>query len=292
MAKTVLRALLFLILLTGGAVGVFYLLYEYEGRSIRVVDAKGKVEKKTEGGVGWVELKAGEKLGSKEWVRTGPEGEATLVFHDDSRISLAPQSEFGVEEIRREAGRFRLGEGKITARIKKREGRIVRIDAEGSDASLKASEGEFSMLSDRRGMVAVASRSGDAALSAQNRTVRVLPGTHSVVLPGEAPSEAQPIPTSIYLKVEWPEQKSLNTGKIAIAGKTVRGAVVSINGVRAIVDKVGGFEADVPLHDGENTVTVATEDVAGNTRVEGSPPIVVDRKAPEIKVESKKLWKN
>ena len=73
------------------------------------------------------------------------------------------------------------------------------------------------------------------------------------------------IPDSNFLIVTEPADESIiNTDKIEVAGTTVPGAVVSVNGNLASVNDEGKFTAMVVLEEGPNLIEVIASDLEGN----------------------------
>lgn len=69
------------------------------------------------------------------------------------------------------------------------------------------------------------------------------------------------------LTVNQPEDgKKIQGGekKVTVSGKTDAGVKIYINDSQTIVDKDGNFNTEIPLNDGENTITVKALDPAGN----------------------------
>ena len=73
------------------------------------------------------------------------------------------------------------------------------------------------------------------------------------------------IPDSNLLVVTEPADESIiSTDKIEVAGTTVPGAVVSVNGNLASVNDGGKFTAMVVLEEGPNIIEVIASDLEGN----------------------------
>ena len=73
------------------------------------------------------------------------------------------------------------------------------------------------------------------------------------------------IPDSNLLVVTEPANESIiSTDKIKVAGITVPGAVVSVNGSLASVNDEGKFTAMVVLEEGPNIIGVIASDLEGN----------------------------
>jgi hypothetical protein len=55
---------------------------------------------------------------------------------------------------------------------------------------------------------------------------------------------------------------------IMVSGKTEPDAIVKINGIDVPVSSYGSFSKEITLSKGENTITIASTDLAGNTNTE------------------------
>ena len=85
--------------------------------------------------------------------------------------------------------------------------------------------------------------------------------------PTETPApEPTPVtPEGLILAVYAPEDGAVVPGdSVVVYGQTEPGASVSISGVEAAVDRLGGFRADVPLEPGENLMEISAATESGN----------------------------
>lgn len=112
----------------------------------------------------------------------------------------------------------------------------------------------------------------------------LLQSTPTVLKPGvpASPSPAAPQPSTartptsvptplksnaptLALKVTTPQDEStVNAASVAVAGQTIVGAVVSVNGNLVDVDANGKFQTTVQLDEGPNIIEVVASDVTGN----------------------------
>jgi len=137
--------------------------------------------------------------------------------------------------------------------------------------------------------VAVGARSGEVELKAAGKAVVLRTGQQSIVLPGAAPSDARPIPPSLFLKVDWPKEKETNRREIAVTGRTAPGAIVILAGVPTRVEKDGRFHAAVKLREGKNPLAAGCFDVGGH-HAESRRDLLVDTTAPDSDISTQKLW--
>ncbi|TSC85392.1 MAG: Uncharacterized protein G01um10147_1168 [Microgenomates group bacterium Gr01-1014_7] len=71
----------------------------------------------------------------------------------------------------------------------------------------------------------------------------------------------------VLLISEPEDSKKIQGGdkKVKVSGKTELGAKVFINDSQTVVDKDGNFSTDLPINEGDNTITIKAVDVATNT---------------------------
>jgi len=82
--------------------------------------------------------------------------------------------------------------------------------------------------------------------------------------PTSVPTLKSNVPT-LALKVTTPQDESIvNAASITVAGQTIVGAVVSVNGNLVDVDASGKFQTTVQLDEGPNIIEVVASDVTGN----------------------------
>ena len=161
----------------------------------------------------------------------------------------------------------------------------LRVEVRGTDAAAEATRGRFAMLAGGSGEVDVATEEGSVRVSAQSKTVEVAAGQHSIVRPQRAPTQPEPIPPSLYLKLRSPDAVAQRSRRTTVRGQTTPGAVVRVNGVRAETGESGDFAATVPLEEGRNDLVVAVQDVTGRRVERKLPTITVDTSAPEVRGE-------
>ncbi len=254
---------------------------------ITVVEIEGDVQKKAIDSE-WISVQIGDALLQDDAIRAEDGSRAMLEIGKTAKVEVAEKSEFSVQEISKTGSRLRLEEGRISAVVTGEGGSKLKVEAKGSDAVAELEKGEFAMLSDGKGQVSVATKKGNARLSAASETVEIPAGMQSVVQPGGSPSGPEAIPQSLFLKVKRPGALVLRKSETVIEGTTTPGAVISINRVQIEVDESGSFRETITLSEGKNQVTVAAKDVTGRLEEEALPEITVDTKPP--RVQSKIKW--
>lgn len=289
MFKTALRVTV-IVLFVFGVAYLFYwrLFLVKDDRQVTITTVRGTVEKSDEKGR-WELARPGDRLEMDDGIRTGEGSGVTLRLVDDSRVKVEHESELSIQEITEAVTRFRLRQGKIAADIKPNPHRRVEVQASEGEAKVATEGATFTMTTTQDGTMAVAAQAGEVRVAAKGEEVKLTAGNQSTVLPGEAP-EVAAIPASVLLKVDWPPSTRLNIPEVVISGKTDIGSRVVVMGRDARVDSEGRFVARVGLEEGSNVVQVITEDVAGNRNEAESPEIVVDTRAPHLRVKDKDLW--
>jgi FecR protein len=236
----------------------------------------------------WRPAQPGTSLSAHDRIRTDDDGEASLRATDGSIVKLYPASEAHVAELRRELKRLHLGAGMVEAEVAESSDRVFELELDENGGVARTKGGSFTATSNGAGTAAVASRRGEVVLSARGREVVLRTGQWARIKPGEAPEQPQPLPSSLFLKVAWPD-KALRSHKIEITGSTTPGARVSVEGKWVQVGADGRYQRTVSLPDGPHQLRVKAVDVSGHVSDEKSPRIVVDTKT-DFSVQAPK-WK-
>jgi hypothetical protein len=230
----------------------------------------------------------GDELRPDDVVEPGPDGSAQLAAGGSYRVDLDALSTFAVKEITAELARFRLGEGLVSASVRDDPRRAVEVEA-GAGAVARTRGGEVRVAGGEE-VAAVAVASGEAELRSGGRAVVVRAGEHSIAARGEAPSEPSPIPSSLLLKVAWPEELATNRRRLVVTGRTSPGAVLAMGGRPVKVDADGSFRQVLVLREGRQQVPVVARDASGRRVIEKSPEILVDTKGSPAEFDTRELW--
>ena len=252
-----------------------------------VATVSGGVEVAGPGG-GWRAAHAGERLSAHDRIRTDDEGAAELRAADGSTVELSSATEARVDELRRELKRLSLGAGQLTADVRDDPGRVFEVEVDGHGGVARTRGARFVASADGAGGAAVATRRGEVILSARGKEVVIRTGQFARIVAGGPPGAPQPLPESLFLKVQWPPAVS-NRREVAVVGETAPGARVKVAGHYVRVDPDGRYRAMVPLPDGAHQLELRATDVAGHIVDEKSPRIVVDT-TTDFKVQPPK-WK-
>lgn len=262
-----------------------------DGGAAAPVDARAEITAlrgavQTRAGTGpWGDAAIGQRLGSDDSVRAGRSSEATLRLGDGVEVRLSPRSEFTVRELSAEVSKIRLDEGHVTASVDEKGQRVLRVQAKGSDAEAESAGGQFGVVADGAGQLAVATSTGKVKLSAAGQSVEVGAGETSAVT-GGVPSAPKPIPASLFLKVGALGPNKTKELVTTVSGQAEPGSLVQVGAQVARVDDKGRFQVKVPLKDGQNQLAVDVTDASGRTRTETLPSITVDRTKPAIDAQT------
>ena len=233
----------------------------------------------------WADAAVGQRLASDDSVRAGRSSEATLRLGDGVEVRLSPRSEFTVRELSAEVSKIRLDEGHVTASVDEKGQRMLRVQAKGSDAEAESAGGQFGVVADGTGQLAVATSTGQVKLSAAGQTVVVGAGETSAVT-GGAPSAPRPIPSSLFLKVGALGPQKTRELTTTVSGQADPGSLVKVGEQLARVDDKGRFQVKVPLKDGQNQLAIDVTDATGRTKTETLPAVTVDRAKPAIEAQT------
>ncbi len=256
-----------------------------EPETLLLATASGTVEVANPDGA-WRPAPPGYKLTARERIRTGDDGTAELRAADGSMVKLLGGTEARVDELRRELKRLHLGAGMVEADVRDDPNRVFEVAFDEGAARTRGAA--FTASSNGDGTAAVAARRGEVILSARGKEVVIRSGQFSRVLPGAPPETPQPVPASLFLRVEWPPPTSTRS-RLAVSGQTVPGARVKIGGKWVHVDARGHYRAEFDEPDGVHELHVRATDVGGHLVDEKSPRIIVDTKT-DFKIHPLK-WK-
>jgi Glucodextranase, domain B/FecR protein len=233
-------------------------------------------------------VRAGDELRPDDAVETGPGGTVQLAAGESYRVDLDELSTFAVKEITAELARFRLAEGLVSTSVREDARRAVEVEA-GAGAVARTRGGDLRVAGGAE-VAAVAVSRGEAELSSGGKAVVIRAGQQSMASRGGAPSEPSPIPSSLLLKVSWPEDPATNRRRLVVTGRTSPGAVVALGGRSVKVEPDGTFREVLVLHEGRQRIPVAARDAAGNRLKEEGPEILVDTKGAPAEFDTHSLW--
>lgn len=258
-------------------------------RELKLTEVNGTVEVRRGLDGGWEPAAEGTKLSPSDGVRTTNGSYAVLVGDEYWEVRMESGTEVGIGELSESISRLLLERGMARAQVKGNGRHTFEVRAAASDAVASTDAGVFTMATNGLGTVAVGAESGEVVFAGGGRVVIVKAGQQSLMKPGQAPSEPEPIPSSLLLKVALPMRATLNTPKVVVKGSAQPGAMVEVQGAVVQVDAEGRFESTVTLKEGLNKVEVRAKGV-GNTSAGSKHGLELDTtvKAPVI---DKNLWK-
>ncbi|MBX5480319.1 MAG: FecR domain-containing protein [Myxococcaceae bacterium] len=249
---------------------------------IHLAEIEGTVEIRRADGT-WREAAKGDPLKASDAVRTRDGSVAVLVGGEAWEVRMEPGTEVSVDELTSSITKIMLQNGMARAKVNGAAKHTFEVRAAGSDAVATTTRGVFAISNNGAGTVAVGTQEGEVQLSGAGKVVIVRSGQQSIVRPGVGPSEPTPIPSSLLLKVKWPQKPLLGTNRLVVTGETAPGAHVEIGGhvVRANAD--GRFQHTLRLQEGGNDVTVTARSVGG-TEAASQTHLQVDTHAPKMGV--------
>ncbi len=245
--------------------------------SFELVEVTGTVEVRR--GEEWTAIARGEQLLANESIRSAKGARAVLRTPAGDELVLRERVELKVGELSSTVTELTLLRGRVKAAAAAGTERFA-ISAKGTRAVAPGGS-RFTVYSDTRGAVAVASEQGDVKVLAKGEQVTVGAGMQTSVAPGKAPGKPQPVAAEVFLAVAWPKDEIHET-KATLRGKTTPGTEVTVNGEPASVLDDGRFEITVPLKPGKNKVLVMAESVDGKVRDEKGN-VTVDAPAADPK---------
>jgi len=250
----------------------------------RVTALQGDVEALQNGQ--WYVVRAGHLLSTKDVVRTKP-GARAMLRRGSVELELRDNMDLRLDDLEKETARVGLLRGgKVSASVGGDNEHVEITAAHTKTANVGAAR--FVVSLSPSGKVNVATSEGSARFAAKGKEVLVPGGTASVAMPGQAPSDPEPIPQEILLSVIWPEDDRVDN-QARIKGKAQPSSKINVNGVETEVGQDGLFRANVPLRVGKNHVQIDAEDILGRTK---SVDRMVTRAAPAptLVPSNQELW--
>lgn len=229
------------------------------------------------GGGEWVDVDMKAPLTDGDRIRTGPDGEATLL-HDDNQVTVRAATELAISQLNTDSSRFQLDIGQVFVEAR---GDAVSMRSQ-SGARVEASDAGLGMTVRADGWTQVKVKRGEADFSAEGETQRLAEGQESEAAAGKPPTTPRPIPQSILSNVRFPDADTFTVQLARVEGRADPGARVRVGDQVVDVGLDGAWAADVPLTEGINQIEVEATDALGTTQVERSQPLRVDTTAPGL----------
>jgi Glucodextranase, domain B/FecR protein len=255
---------------------------------VRIASLEGNVEVRHLDGT-WAPAQVGDELVGTNAVRTLDGAEAVLAGGEAWQVRMEAGTEVSVDELTESISRILLANGMATATVRGGAKHAFEVRAAGSDAVAKTSAGTFAISNNGEGTVAVGTRDGEVELSGNGQVVIVRSGQQSIVHPGKAPTEPTAVPSSLLLKVKWPEKSLLTRRKLVVTGQTQPGAHVQVAGHVVRASRDGRFSQRIQLSEGHNQIGVRAVTVGG-AQAESDAELQVDTRDPTIGID-RDLWK-
>ncbi|RKG89607.1 hypothetical protein D7W82_06395 [Corallococcus sp. CA049B] len=227
-------------------------------------------------------------------VRTGRGSWAVVLNGESVELRMEAETEISVEEISNELSKVMLGSGLATATVRGRSNvrHTFILKAKGADAEASTAQGTFTMSNNGKGTVSVGTREGDVKLTGkEGKFVIVRAGQRSIVRPGQEPTTPVTIPSTVFVKMEWPTGTQRNR-EVTVVGHTDPGNRVTVDGANVPTDADGKFTLNLALKNGPNPVQVTAVNVGGARQTEQQeltfePPPPPPPRTGTMKVDTK-----
>lgn len=270
---------LVLLAIAGGTFLLQRILFPSAPKALEVVEVRGDVS--VVGKDGETGLIKGARVLPGERVKTGEQGEAVMRGAGSSTITVSERSSVTVDGVLDGVARISVQEGYVRSRVKPGEGAGVEMRGGKEDASVLTRGGDVSVGVDAGGNLAVATLDGTASLSHGGTTRELAKGQTAFVAGGKV--ELGEVPTSLLLKVAWPDAGRTRDAASKVSVTLPRGSSAYVNGSPVAVGEDGTGIASITLREGDNKIKLEARDVSGNETEEESGVIVLDTRPPEIK---------
>jgi Tfp pilus assembly protein PilF len=207
------------------------------------------------------------KIGDR--LTTAKRSQATLVFDDGmGSVKVTEDTILQIKRMQTTAngGRVTLlsvpkGLARLQIRRFKNSNSRLQIQTPAGVAGVRGTE--FGVGVDPKGKTLVATYSGLVTASAQGKTVEVNPGFFSVIVPGEPPTNPQPIEKEACLNVKTLTE--LDSGKARLVAEVKPSSMVFVDGQAVPTTKQGKFEIQAPI-DGDRRVSISVRNPGGEEK--------------------------
>lgn len=238
----------------------------------------------------WLKLKAGDKIIEGKRVYTEKNAQIKLVVDNEDQLTLYENTNVLIQDISDAGVSFELKQGQIEANVKRFRDKYIHLGVEGNNTSVETRDGHLKIVSDGWGTMDVAAMSGKIDLISNDKREQIKVGEHEVVADDGTKLLKGPIPSSVLLKVEWPEAPLLKKKELEVKGHVTPGSRVFVEEKLVRPDKSGNFKHDIMLKEGMNQVNVMADGM-GKPAKELSPQIQVDTSPPKVQTRTDGIWK-
>lgn len=245
-----------------------------------VLDLEGAAEVYDSKSGRWRPLTVKEELADDAVLRT-QRGRVNLRIGETIEVDVSPFSQFRLKELTNRLSKVRLEQGLVTANVTLSEESELVMQVLGSEVEARSKDGSFAVLRGQQGHATIAGKRGTVTVQSAGSSVVIAQGEQSVVAPGEAPTPPMLIPGELLIKLTQ-GQKKLRYRSTRVDGETSPGAVITVNGVETTT-ATGHFSVNVPLNEGNNSLTVISRDALGREKKQVVRGIEVDTSPPQAK---------
>ncbi len=218
-----------------------------------------------------------ELTGEERLVTGGGSSRVVLSLGQSSRVTVEADSTVQVLGSDDDGVKLALEDGRVRANVRPEDGQLGVVAGE---REVSARDAAFAIGLDPDGTTEVQVGSGEVTLTGFEGAELASGGQRVVASDGGVSLEA--IPTSLLLKVEWPDERTRKE-RVALRGVTDPGAEVRVDTatgpIEAKADASGAFEVVLILDEGDNAVEVVATSVLGD-RTAASWRITRDSQGP------------
>jgi hypothetical protein len=221
----------------------------------------------------------GDRLNAQDHLTVGADGSALLSMGEGTRLQLEPKSAIRILEADGAGVRVELEGGRVQASVRPGSP-VLGISSRGR--AVVARDATFKVGVDPDGAFAVEAEAGTLELQGFEGHSQLKEHQRLIDVPGAA-SVVDAATTELLLSVRWPEEPT-RADRAHVRGRTSPFAEVIVRpdkgaGLRVRAGADGQFDAQLPLQEGNNAITVVARDPNGRkSQAEGS--VARDSEAP------------
>jgi len=253
--------------------------------TVHVLSVSGTVERSSSLGP-WAPVATGDQLGAEDSIRTGASSTAELGVGERSRMTVAEASRITLSEGTTATPRFRLARGRIAVDYGEGRERRLRVEDEAGRA-VETEQARFGLLA-TGAMLAVATETGSVTLRAGGAAVNVGAGQQSSARGDLPPARAEPIPSTLLLKLASAAADLDRDDCAAVTGAASPASSIAIDAQPVQLDERGRFAVRVRRRRGQAAALVSITDALGRTAQRAVPCRVTEPQVKDLSVRWKR----
>ena len=252
---------------------------------VHVLAVSGTVERTSSLGT-WGPVAPGDQFGADDSIRTGASSTAELSIGERSRLTVAEATQITVREVTIAAQRFRLARGRIAVDYGEGRERRLRVEDEAGRA-VETEQARFGVLA-TGAMLAVATEAGSVTLRAGGAAVDVVAGWQSAARGDLPPSRAEPIPSTLLLKLASAAADLDRNDCVAVEGTAGPASSVTVDAQPIPLGDGGRFAVRVRRRRGQAAALVTTMDALGRTAQRAVPCREIEPQVKDLSLRWKR----